>query len=242
LNENPPKPDPSLDRFLSCLSISSFMILSASLIFLGCSKAVFLPPPDSAFFLAWAKTFFVCGFAVILSDTPPPSDGFSGSLSAGLSSVLSAAPAGAAVEAWVSADLDCVGLGSFFAVAAAAGLAPNDNEIFSPSALCSPLSLSSSSSAFSPLASAAFCALLICSRIIICSTSSFPRSCASFLLNASCLLSASGELSIHAIWIPFSFSSTRQMPSRPRCFANSVRLGHFVAFMCTCSLLAMYSW
>nr|XP_036583022.1 transcriptional elongation protein [Colletotrichum truncatum]KAF6791918.1 transcriptional elongation protein [Colletotrichum truncatum] len=166
------------------------MILSASLIFLGCSKAAFFEPPARAFFLACANTFFVCGLAVILSETPP-SEGFSAGLSAGFSGAAAGvAEPGTSGEA----DFGC-GLGS----ALAAGFEPNDREIFSPSARCNPFSLTSSFSSFSPLASACFCARLICSRIIICSTSSFPRSCASFLLNDSCLFSASGELSIQAM-------------------------------------------
>lgn len=119
------------------------------------------------------------------------------------------------------------------------------NFIFSPSVGCHSFGAASVSSFCGgslPAISLSLCARRTCSSIILRSLSSSPRSCISFFLNASCLLSASGLLSIHEIKIPFSPSSTLQIPSRPRYFANSVRLGQRVAFMCMCSLLAMYSW
>lgn len=58
LDDSPPNPAAPRPRFRS---ISSFMMRSASLIFLGCPNADgFLAPPPSALpFLAAAKTFFV---------------------------------------------------------------------------------------------------------------------------------------------------------------------------------------
>ena len=120
--------------------------------------------------------------------------------------------------------------------------------IFSPSWRVSSLAFSASSSSESPAssspppsaaapASLSSLALLICALIRACSLSSSPRSCLSFFLNASDLLIASGLLSIHAMKIPplpplssGSSSSTLHMPSRPKCFAKSVRLCHLVAF------------
>ena len=40
---------------------------------------------------------------------------------------------------------------------------------------------------------------------------------------------------------PLGVSSTTQIFSRPRCLMNSVSVVHFVLFMCTCVLFAMYS-
>lgn len=53
---------------------------------------------------------------------------------------------------------------------------------------------------------------------------------------------AFGVLSIQAINQPFSVSSTRAIPLRPRCFTNSVKVTQRVEFMWRCCLSAMYSW
>jgi len=106
--------------------------------------------------------------------------------------------------------------------------APKLSLIFSPSVrLRSPSPCPPSPS---PFDAASSLALRTCSLMRACSLSSSPLSCLSFFLIASCLLNASGELSIQATCMPLSFSSTLQIPSRPRCFANSVSDGHLVAF------------
>mmetsp|Transcript_6541 Transcript_6541/g.19527 ORF Transcript_6541/g.19527 Transcript_6541/m.19527 type:complete len:246 (-) Transcript_6541:148-885(-) len=73
--------------------------------------------------------------------------------------------------------------------------------------------------------------------VLISSSSSFCFFSSSILsLNCSSL-----SLGLYVINHPFGVSSISHNFSRPKYFTNSVSVVHFVAFMCTCVLFAMYS-
>jgi len=109
------------------------------------------------------------------------------------------------------------------------GFAVKDRTTFSePSSRFRPSSIGSGElePSFSALARSICSAISIRSR---CSSDVVERS---FFSAASCLAKAFGLLSIQAINQPFSVSSTLQIPVRPRCLANSVRVTQRVEFIC----------
>ena len=209
------------------------MILSASLIFFGACIDMAFPPPKAFFFEGAAKTFLGLLLRPIFMEA------FSGG---GVGT-----PAGGDVEVsvvgsvfWAS-SVFVAKVGDRSVVSLDFGL--KSNLILSPGSLVNnpPASSPSAFSSPVPFSSASNLALSTCSSITLRSLSSSPLSCLSFFLIASCLLNASGLLSIQLTCSPLSVSSTLHNPSLPKCLAYSVRLGHLVAFMCTCSLFAIYS-
>mmetsp|Transcript_32336 Transcript_32336/g.111814 ORF Transcript_32336/g.111814 Transcript_32336/m.111814 type:complete len:268 (+) Transcript_32336:198-1001(+) len=72
--------------------------------------------------------------------------------------------------------------------------------------------------------------------------SSSSRSCLRFLSSWACRASAAGSRLIHAMYQPFSVSSTAAMPALPRYMQKFDSVVHRVAFMWTWFLSAMYSW